>query len=467
MKKYGILLLASLLGMALTSCGGNSSAPSSSSFENPQTSSSSSSEGSQESSESSSHVHSYEAVVTEPTCTEGGYTTYTCSVCGDSYKDDFTDPLGHQADKDWHYDETNHWHLCSRCGEIIEQAEHEFGEGIVTAPTCTEKGYTTHTCSVCGYSYQDSVTAATGHQSDGTWQSDETSHWHHCSVCGEDYDSAKHLFGDPLVTKESTYDEAGSQSFTCSVCGYVKTESLPLKAPEAIEVASVGYTSNTVIQCQLPAALANLSSDQELTGSNLSHIAAAMNGSSYAPSLVKYWADPHILQIETLGYTPSLGDVLIVSAGSYFEIGGVRYAFKSDLACYFNSVDVASGAWKELTGGTIALSLSYGTASLLMLKSGEAENKIALPASGGNADYNISDHCVLSLLKNGTAYSAPRVWYYVNDGDGVISLDSTAYASDDVITIKKGSVIGQGLSKVYVVAADASFQFDGSNWSAA
>ncbi|MCD8116465.1 MAG: hypothetical protein LUE21_05015, partial [Oscillospiraceae bacterium] len=29
--------------------------------------------------------HEYEAVVTEPTCTEQGYTTYTCTLCGDSY----------------------------------------------------------------------------------------------------------------------------------------------------------------------------------------------------------------------------------------------------------------------------------------------------------------------------------------------------------------------------------------------
>ncbi|MGM9651263.1 MAG: hypothetical protein ACI3VX_04910, partial [Faecousia sp.] len=39
--------------------------------------------------------HSYEAVVTDPTCTAGGYTTYTCSVCGDSYVADETDALGH------------------------------------------------------------------------------------------------------------------------------------------------------------------------------------------------------------------------------------------------------------------------------------------------------------------------------------------------------------------------------------
>ena len=42
------------------------------------------------------HEHNYTAVVTEPTCTEGGYTTYTCS-CGDSYVADETPALGH----DW------------------------------------------------------------------------------------------------------------------------------------------------------------------------------------------------------------------------------------------------------------------------------------------------------------------------------------------------------------------------------
>ncbi len=38
------------------------------------------------------HTHSYTAVVTEPTFTEQGYTTHTCS-CGDSYIDSYTDPL--------------------------------------------------------------------------------------------------------------------------------------------------------------------------------------------------------------------------------------------------------------------------------------------------------------------------------------------------------------------------------------
>ena len=39
--------------------------------------------------------HSYETVVTNPTCTEGGYTTHTCAICGDSYTDSETEAAGH------------------------------------------------------------------------------------------------------------------------------------------------------------------------------------------------------------------------------------------------------------------------------------------------------------------------------------------------------------------------------------
>ena len=45
------------------------------------------------------HKHNHEAVVTAPTCTEQGYTTYTCA-CGDSYIDNHVDATGH-AFSDW------------------------------------------------------------------------------------------------------------------------------------------------------------------------------------------------------------------------------------------------------------------------------------------------------------------------------------------------------------------------------
>ena len=52
-------------------------------------------------------THSYESVVTEATCTEEGCTTHTCTVCGDSYTDSYTDPLGHAYENGF----------CAECGE--------------------------------------------------------------------------------------------------------------------------------------------------------------------------------------------------------------------------------------------------------------------------------------------------------------------------------------------------------------
>jgi len=57
--------------------------------------------------------HSYEAVVTAPDCENGGYTTYTCSVCGDSYVADETEALGHSYDGEYDVD-------CNVCGAIRE-----------------------------------------------------------------------------------------------------------------------------------------------------------------------------------------------------------------------------------------------------------------------------------------------------------------------------------------------------------
>ena len=40
-------------------------------------------------------AHTYVDVVTAPTCVAQGYTTHTCSVCGNSYVDSYVDALGH------------------------------------------------------------------------------------------------------------------------------------------------------------------------------------------------------------------------------------------------------------------------------------------------------------------------------------------------------------------------------------
>ena len=80
--------------------------------------------------------------------------------------------------------------------KCVEAHEHSY-TAVVTAPTCTEKGYTTHTCS-CGHSYVDTYTDALGHA----------------------WDSGK-------VTKQPTATETGVRTYTCTRCHETKTETIP------------------------------------------------------------------------------------------------------------------------------------------------------------------------------------------------------------------------------------------------
>ena len=77
---------------------------------------------------------------------------------------------------------------------------------VVTAPTCTAKGYTTHTCS-CGDSYVDTYVDALGHS----------------------WDSGK-------VTKPATETEDGVKTYTCTRCGETKTESIPVVSVDVTQM---------------------------------------------------------------------------------------------------------------------------------------------------------------------------------------------------------------------------------------
>ena len=77
---------------------------------------------------------------------------------------------------------------------------------VVTAPTCTAKGYTTHTCS-CGDSYVDTYVDALGHS----------------------WDSGK-------VTKQPTETETGIRTYACTRCSATKTESIPVVSVDVTQM---------------------------------------------------------------------------------------------------------------------------------------------------------------------------------------------------------------------------------------
>ncbi len=191
------------------------------------------------------HIHNYTVETTAATCTEKGKSVYTCEDCGHTYEVEI--PATGHSWTGWEvvYDKTCtidglKRRTCTNCGAIEEAAITHLGHtvtnwvtiqeptctvagikkggcsvcheeveaeipalnhtftSVVTAPTCTEQGYTTYTCTVCGFVVVSNYTNALGH----TW-------------------------GEWTVTSEPTYTQNGERSRTCSVCDETETEVIP------------------------------------------------------------------------------------------------------------------------------------------------------------------------------------------------------------------------------------------------
>lgn len=96
-------------------------------------------------------AHTYVPSVTEPTCTEKGYTTYLCTVCNDSYQADFVDALGHAYADTWSSDAHGHWIECTRCHEKSEVHAHTYQWIIDKEATTEAEGLRHERCMVCGH----------------------------------------------------------------------------------------------------------------------------------------------------------------------------------------------------------------------------------------------------------------------------------------------------------------------------
>ena len=173
--------------------------------------------------------HSHQPKVTAPTCTEDGYITYTCS-CGDSYTAPGQASTGH-AWGEWVTDvepteesEGAKHRDCANCDEVetavIPELSHvhSYTETVV-APTCTEKGYTKHTCR-CGDTYNTDEVDALGHD-------------------------------EKTVTVDPTCTEAGSTTTTCTRCDYTNVTPIPATNHTYVSVVTApkceeeGYTTHT------------------------------------------------------------------------------------------------------------------------------------------------------------------------------------------------------------------------------
>lgn len=149
-----------------------------------------------------SHDFSGKVWDVSPTCTVKGEYHEKCTKCGNS--------------------DGTHSRGCSRC-QYVETANCTY-TATVTAPTCTEGGYTTYVCDVCGYTYVDDFTDALGHDW-GEWKDDENgeSHTRTCARCGET-ETDSHDFTCWQYNKDGKVLKNGTKSRYCTICGCVETD---------------------------------------------------------------------------------------------------------------------------------------------------------------------------------------------------------------------------------------------------
>lgn len=125
------------------------------------------------------------------------------------YTDDYRKEHEHEWSESWSYDSESHWHECvSRYGtcDITDNAK--------------KGGYQKHT-----YGDGKVVTAATC-KAEGKQEFT-------CLVCGYTKTETipktrQHSYDAGTITKQATYTAAGEKVYTCTVCGATKTEVIPM-----------------------------------------------------------------------------------------------------------------------------------------------------------------------------------------------------------------------------------------------
>ncbi len=140
----------------------------------------------------------------------------------------------HKYSSEWKFDEKTHWHECTtkKHTDTTEKTPHVF--------TWTEKTPAgVHTDKVekgvceCGYETERTISGTATHTYGTEWTKDESGHWHEstCDATAPTHDAMKidfaaHTFDEGKVTKPADFGVVGEKKFTCTVCGYEKTESI-------------------------------------------------------------------------------------------------------------------------------------------------------------------------------------------------------------------------------------------------
>ena len=195
------------------------------------------------------HVWDNGTVTREPGCEEPGEIIYTCVVCGGTIINSIP-PFYHDFSGEGVITKEADClstgiiaYTCKNCGEVYEETipigSHNWDAGTVTQPaTCTENGVYTYTCTVCGTTRTETI-AAYGHTPvtvagwPATCTASGMTEGSSCSVCGAvltaqtEIPATGHNWDAGKVTQEATCTENGVYTYTCHNCPKTLSESIP------------------------------------------------------------------------------------------------------------------------------------------------------------------------------------------------------------------------------------------------
>ena len=213
------------------------------------------------------HIHDYTlfpTVTVESTCTEPGYIEYTC-IYGETYRE-YIPALGHIAGADFVVTpptctaEGYTTFVCDRCGETfttdyVAALGHDYsGTQTVVAPTCTEEGYTGTKCIHCDSVQKTDIVAATGHKMAlvpavaPTCTETGLTVGSGCQYCGlvgvaqKEVAATGHSYVDHEA-KTPTCTEIGWEAYqTCENCDYSSYAELPVATHSPVDHAGQAAT---------------------------------------------------------------------------------------------------------------------------------------------------------------------------------------------------------------------------------
>ncbi len=185
------------------------------------------------------------------TCTQNGIKTRKCEICKTTEAEDVA-ATGHTWG-DWKVVREatctvngRQQRQCSACKEtevaILYATGHEYKD-TVTAPTCTELGYTTHKCE-CGDSYIDTYVDALGHEWINVGKpiveatcTTNGKQYQQCSRCYVTQEAVVEALGhdwkNQTIIKEATCTENGLMAATCDRCS---------ESQNSIVIPALGHT---------------------------------------------------------------------------------------------------------------------------------------------------------------------------------------------------------------------------------